>query len=207
LTVLLLVVAYLIGSVPAGYLAGRWARGIDLRDHGSGNLGATNTFRVLGPKLAVPVLLFDLGKGLLAAGLFPRLDGSDALAWSLAYGAAAILGHIFPIFMRFRGGKGVATAAGVFIALSPASAGVAFLVWATVLGLGRIMSLASLGGAVALVVALPLLDGRLPLVLLGIAIATVVIIAHRANIARLLRGEERGVRSPDRDPSKKPEAP
>ena len=206
MTLLLLGLAYLVGSVPAGYLAGRWARGIDLRDHGSGNLGATNTFRVLGPKLAVPVLLFDLGKGVLAAGLFPRLDGTDVLAWSLAYGAAAILGHIFPVFMRFRGGKGVATAAGVFIALSPASAGVAFLVWAAILALGRIMSLASLGGALALVVALPLLDGRPALVTLGIAIAAIVIFAHRANISRLLRGEEQGVRGPDRDPSK-PHAP
>jgi acyl phosphate:glycerol-3-phosphate acyltransferase len=187
---LLIVAAYLIGAFPTSYLAGRVTRGVDLRTLGSGNLGATNTFRVLGAKVAAPVMVLDMAKGFIPAWFFPLWDGSAAGGWALAYGAAAIVGHVFPVYLRFRGGKGVATAGGVFLALSPAAVGIALLVWLVVLGMGRMVSLASISAAFALVVALLFLDGR-PLVMgVGALVGAFVILAHRANIGRILRGEE-----------------
>ncbi|HEV2131480.1 MAG TPA: glycerol-3-phosphate 1-O-acyltransferase PlsY, partial [Longimicrobiaceae bacterium] len=185
-----LVASYLLGSIPSSYLAGRWARGIDLREHGSGNLGATNTFRVLGARAAVPVMLFDVFKGFAPVWFFPLWDGDARWTWALAYGAAAIIGHIFSIYMRFRGGKGVATAAGVFLALAPTAVGVAALVWAVAVGLFRMVSLASLAAAVTLILMLLAVERRTPVLVLGIAVSAFVIFAHRANIGRILRGEE-----------------
>jgi acyl phosphate:glycerol-3-phosphate acyltransferase len=201
---LLVGVGYLLGSIPSSYLAGRLARNLDLREHGSGNLGATNAFRVLGARIAAPVLLFDLVKGWFPTWYFPLWDGRSAWEWALAYGAAAVAGHVFSVFMGFRGGKGVATAAGVFLALAPTAAGVAVLVWIVVLLLFRIVSLASIAAAGALAVVLLALDTRASVVWLGCAIAAFVVYAHRSNIRRLLRGEEhrfgRGAsHSPDRE--------
>jgi glycerol-3-phosphate acyltransferase PlsY len=187
---LLVVASYLIGSIPSSYLAGRWARGIDLREHGSGNLGATNTFRVLGARVAAPVMVLDVLKGLAPTLYFPRWDGRAAWAWALAYGGAAILGHVFSIYMRFRGGKGVATAAGVFTALAPLAVLPALVVWLVVLRVFRMVSLASICAAVALVVALAGTERRPPVLILGIAVALFVVYAHRANIRRIVRGEE-----------------
>ncbi len=190
MTFALLLAAYLFGAVPASYLAGRWLRGIDLRQHGSGNLGATNAFRVLGPGLALPVLLFDLAKGFLPTWFFPFWDGAGGWEWALAYGAAAVTGHVFPLFLGFKGGKGVATATGVFVALSPLAVGMALLVWGGVLVWRRTMSLASIAGATFLVPALLVVDRRPALVAFGAAVAALVVYAHRENIRRLLRGEE-----------------
>jgi glycerol-3-phosphate acyltransferase PlsY len=187
---LLVAAAYLLGAVPSSYLAGRWARGIDLREHGSGNLGATNTFRVLGARVAAPVMVFDVLKGFLPVALFPRWDGRTALAWTLAYGAAAILGHVFPVYMGFRGGKGVATATGVFLALAPVAVLPAIAVWLLVLAAARMVSLASITAAVALVVALALTESRPAVLVLGAAVALFVLYSHRANVRRILRGEE-----------------
>lgn len=182
--------SYLLGSVPSSYIAGRLVRGIDLREHGSGNLGATNTFRVLGPRVAAPVMIADMAKGFIPAALFVHWDGSEAWAWALAYGAAAILGHVFSIYMRFRGGKGVATATGVFLALSPVAVGVALVAWLLVLGVGRMVSLASIVAAAILVAALLLTESRSEVRTLGIVVASFVIYAHRSNVRRILRGEE-----------------
>lgn len=190
LPLLLLAVSYLLGSVPASYLAGRWARGIDLRQQGSGNLGATNTYRVLGAKIALPVLVFDLLKGLLPTLLFPRWDGRADWRWALAYGAAAILGHVFSLYLGFRGGKGVATGAGVFLALAPAAVAAAFVVWAGVLAGTRMVSLASILAAAALVPALALTGRADEVFLLGSGIALFVIASHRANLGRIIHGEE-----------------
>jgi acyl phosphate:glycerol-3-phosphate acyltransferase len=184
------VASYLLGSIPSSYLAGRWTRGIDLRRHGSGNLGATNTFRVLGPRIAAPVMLFDMAKGFVPAALFAQWDGSDAWAWSLVYGAAAILGHVFSLYMRFKGGKGVATGAGVFLALSPVAVGFALGAWLVVLRVGRMVSLASIAAAVVLVVTLILTEDRPEVLSLGILVAAFVVYAHRANLRRILAGEE-----------------
>jgi glycerol-3-phosphate acyltransferase PlsY len=167
--------SYLVGSIPSSYIAGRLARNIDLRQHGSGNLGATNTFRVLGAKVAAPVMIFDMAKGFVPAGLFAQWDGHDAWGWALAYGAAAILGHVFSIYMRFQGGKGVA---------------IAIVAWLVVLIASKMVSLASITAAVVLIPALLLTESRREVLLMGIAVAAFVIFAHRANIRRIMRGEE-----------------
>jgi glycerol-3-phosphate acyltransferase PlsY len=187
---LLVVVAYLVGSTPSSYLAGKWTRGIDLRQHGSGNLGSTNTFRVLGPRIAAPVMVVDVLKGFAPAALFPQLDGRLSGYWALAYGAAAILGHVFSVYTRFKGGKGVATAAGVFLALAPAAVLPAIAVWLVVLAAWRMVSLASVSAALTLIIALLLLEHRPAVRVLGAAVATFVIFAHRSNLRRIARGEE-----------------
>jgi acyl phosphate:glycerol-3-phosphate acyltransferase len=187
---LLIIAAYLLGSIPSSYLAGLWMRGIDLREHGSGNLGATNTFRVFGPRIAVPVVAIDILKGFAPSALFQQWDGQGAWTWSLAYGGAAILGHVFSIYMRFRGGKGVATAAGVFLALAPVAVASAFVAWVAVVAISRMVSLASLGAAVVLIAALLVTENPVPVQLLGVAVAVFVVFAHRTNIVRIARGEE-----------------
>ena len=184
------VASYLLGSIPSSYIAGRLVRGIDLREHGSGNLGATNTFRVLGAKVAAPVMVFDMAKGFVPAGVFAQWDGSDQWAWALAYGAAAIVGHVFSIYMRFRGGTGVATGAGVFLALSPVAMGFAIAAWVAVLVFTRMVSLASITAAALLVGALVVTESRGEVLTLGILVASFVIFAHRGNVKRILRGEE-----------------
>lgn len=193
-----LVLAYVAGSIPAAYIAGKVTRGIDLRQHGSGNLGATNVYRVLGAKTAIVVLLFDAAKGAVPVLWFPRLFGLDragaqtATLWAITFGIAAIIGHVRPIFLLWKGGgKGVATASGVFAALAPAAIGVTLLVWFIVLVLSGYMSLASLAGAAVLPVAIAILRGiRSPLFAVSVVVAAFVFWTHRANIARLRRGEE-----------------
>jgi glycerol-3-phosphate acyltransferase PlsY len=185
-----LLAAYLLGSVPSSYAAGRLTRRIDLREHGSGNLGATNTFRVLGAAVAVPVLLLDVAKGWIPAWLFPQWDGTPARYWALGYGAAAIVGHVFSAFLRFRGGKGVATAAGVFLALAPVAAVVSFGVWALTVWRSRMVSLGSILAALTLILVLALSERRLEVLVLGVSVAAFVVWGHRANIGRIRRGEE-----------------
>jgi glycerol-3-phosphate acyltransferase PlsY len=191
-----LAAAYLLGSVPAAYLAGR-ARGVDLRAHGSGNLGATNALRVLGWKVGLPVFVFDALKGFVPAFFFWRWFGAHP-HWAMAYGLASIAGHVRPVFLLRSGGgggKGVATAAGVFLGLAPAATAVALVVFAAVVGASGFVSLGSLAAAVALVVALALTGGtRAPVFGLGVAVAVFVFWSHRANIGRLRRGEESSVR-------------
>jgi glycerol-3-phosphate acyltransferase PlsY len=127
-----LLASYLLGAIPTSYLVSRAFAKIDLRHHGSGNLGATNLYRVLGWKYAVPVALFDILKGAIPVLVFaPQV--SDSELYGLACGVAAILGHVFSLFVNFKGGKGVATAAGVMLALTPIALGIAALVWAVVL--------------------------------------------------------------------------
>jgi glycerol-3-phosphate acyltransferase PlsY len=193
-----LVLAYLAGSIPAAYIAGKVTRGIDLRQHGSGNLGATNVYRVLGAKVAVAVLLFDAAKGAVPVLWFPRLiaprvsDPSALTLWAIAFGIAAIVGHVRPIFLLWKGGgKGVATASGVFGALAPAAIGIVLLVWLGVLVVSGYMSLASLAGAAVLPVAIAVMGGlRSPLFAVSLVVAAFVFWTHRTNIGRLRRGEE-----------------
>ncbi len=188
--------AYLLGGIPAAYLAGRILEGIDLRRHGSGNLGATNVYRVLGAKAAVPVFAFDIAKGAVAASLFPLFTSSPhAAIWTLAYGLAAIAGHIRSPWLGWSsGGKGVATALGVFGALVPWATLAALAAWLLVFGLSRIVSLASLASAVVLPAAIAIVDGsRAPVFFLGVVVSLVVVWMHRANIDRLRHGRERRV--------------
>jgi len=196
---LLLAVSYLVGAIPASFLAGRAFRGIDLREHGSGNLGATNAFRVLGPGIAAPVMLFDVSKGFLPTFFFPQLVPGAAWEWGIAFGAATVLGHVFPIYLSFRGGKGVATAAGVFLALAPVAVLAGVLVWVVTLALSRMVSLASILAALALLIALPFSAAPLAVQALGVVIAGLVIFSHRANLKRILQGREYrfGIRTTD----------
>jgi glycerol-3-phosphate acyltransferase PlsY len=184
-----LVLSYLLGAIPSSYVMGRLARGIDLREEGSGNLGATNAFRVLGWRLAVPVLIVDLLKGWVPAFFFAGWAGVGP-GWALVFGAAAIIGHVFSIYMRFRGGKGVATSGGVFIALAPLAALIAVIAWGLVVAMTRIVSLASLTAAFVIPIVIGLTAGTGALFWLSIGLMVFVVYAHRANLRRLLRGEE-----------------
>lgn len=187
---LLLLASYLLGATPTSYLIARSVRGIDLREHGSGNLGATNAFRVLGWKAATPIFLFDIFKGWLPAALFPLWDGIDGWAWPLAYGAASVIGHVFSIYVGFRGGKGVATGAGVFLALAPTAVLAGLAVWLLLVFTTGYVSLASITAAVVLPVAVLIVQGANPIFYLALVLAAFVIYAHRSNVRRLLRGEE-----------------
>ena len=189
------VLAYLVGSIPAAYIAGKALRGIDLRQHGSGNLGATNVYRVLGPRVAVLVLLADVLKGALPVVLLRHWTaGAPELVerWAIAYGVAAIAGHVAPIYLLWRGGgKGVATAAGVFLALAPWSVLGALVVWIAVFWPSGYVSLASLAAAVALPVGILVQRGlSSPVLPVAVLVAAFVFWTHRANIGRLRRGEE-----------------
>lgn len=187
------VLAYLAGSIPAAYLAGRAVRGIDLRMHGSGNLGATNVYRVLGAKVAIVVFLVDLLKGALPVWLLPALTRtSNPTWWAILYGLAAVAGHVKPVFLRGKGGgKGVATAGGVFLALAPVAMLLSMVAWAIVLAASGYVSLASLVAAVVLPVAVVLRHGHeSPIFALAAVLALFVAWTHRANIGRLRRGEE-----------------
>ena len=186
-------IAYILGSIPAAYIAGRLAKGIDLREHGSGNLGATNAYRVLGAKVASAVMAFDAAKGAIPVLLFPRwTESARPELWAIAFGIAAIFGHVRPIFLLWKGGgKGVATATGVFLGLAWLPTLLAFLVWLMVILRSGYVSLASLCAAVILPIALAFTEGvRSPLFMVGVAVGLFVFWSHRANIGRLRRGEE-----------------
>jgi glycerol-3-phosphate acyltransferase PlsY len=188
-----LLLAYLAGSIPAAYIAGRSLRGIDLREHGSGNLGATNVMRVMGPKIGAVVLLFDALKGAIPVIVLPILFGVQETAWwAIAYGVAAIVGHVRPIFLLGRGGgKGVATAAGVFAALAPVPLLISAVVFLAVVLASGYVSLGSLVSAAVFPLAVILIAaGLTPVALTGLAMAAFVFWTHRANIGRLRRGEE-----------------
>lgn len=188
---LAILASYLLGAIPTSYLVSRLFAKIDLREHGSRNLGATNLYRVLGWKYAVPVALFDIAKGAIPVLVFaPQVSDSELFA--LACGVVAILGHVFSVFVRFRGGKGVATAAGVMLGLTPLALGVAALVWALVVLLTGYVSLASIAAAAVLPFAVYLLERpRSPeLLWIDTLVAIGVIVLHRHNIQRLLNGTE-----------------
>jgi glycerol-3-phosphate acyltransferase PlsY len=183
------VASYLLGAIPTSYLVGRWVRGLDLRREGSGNLGATNAFRVLGWRLAVPVLIADLLKGWVPAFFFARWAGVGP-GWALAFGAAAIVGHVFSVYMRFRGGKGVATSGGVLLALAPWAALAGLVAWICLVALTRIVSVASIAAAFSVPLVVWATQGVGAILWLSLGLMVFVIYAHRANIRRLLRGEE-----------------
>ena len=197
---LLLVAAYLIGSIPFGLLLGRWVHGVDLRELGSGNIGATNAGRVLGKPVGTTVLLLDVLKGLaptLAARLLVEPDWPLALGWPTLCGLAAVLGHIFPVWLGFKGGKGVATGLGVAIVLGP---------WAIAAGLVMFVLTTAISGYVALgsmlaAVTYAAVQGWLlreqwtqpdawPLAAFTFGVPLLIVWAHRTNIARLRAGTE-----------------
>lgn len=215
---LLVLGAYLLGSIPFGLLIGR-VRGVDVRRQGSGNIGSTNVGRILGRKWGYLCFLLDVGKGLLPVlwvGHYLRantmgdgpstLTSADQWLW-LAVGAATIIGHMFSVYLRFRGGKGVATSLGVVLGIWPyftLTGLFAFAIWLAVWGVSRYVSLASIAAALSFPVGFLLLIWRIPawhveevepLLVFSCAMAILVVIRHRSNIQKLLRGtEDRGGR-------------
>jgi len=198
----LAVAAYLVGSLPFGYLTGRLVAGIDIREHGSGNIGATNVGRVLGTKWGLFVLVLDFLKGLipvaLLSGLFLAPDDTNRTHWQVAAGIATIFGHMFPLWLGFRGGKGVATSLGVVAWLAPLATAIAGGVFALSFAIWRIMSLSSILGALTFCLAQIVWSwGALfssqnwSLTTFSLIVPALIVVRHRANIARLWRGEEK----------------
>ena len=183
-----LLLGYLVGSLPASWLAGRIAR-TDLRKQGSGNLGATNVYRVLGWRYAVPVIAFDIAKGAVPAAAFAGWFGGPAWA-PVGYGFAAILGHVFSMFAGFRGGKGVATSAGVFGALAPLALLLSAIIWGVTLYATRIVSLSSMVAAVGFPLLAWLTGAASAVVWSAIVLTVFIAFTHRGNVRRLLRGSE-----------------
>ena len=191
---MLIAVSYVLGSVPTGLWLGLALRGQDIRKFGSGNIGATNTFRALGKGMGITALVCDMAKGLGPVVVALLLFASEYVA--MGCGLAAILGHSFSIFLKFRGGKGVATSAGVFLGLIPVAtliaAGVFLLVfWRTrMVSLGSVLAAAALGVAVFLLPLIPGVAISWPMRMLAALVAVLVIVKHRTNIKRVLAGEE-----------------
>ena len=189
MTYLYCVFAYLLGSVPAGYILFRLASKKDIRGYGSKNIGATNVLRVTGWKLALPVAVFDILKGAIPVFLAVRLFPEPWVA--LAAGFSAILGHCFPLYIRFKGGKGVATTIGVFAVLAPLALLCIVGVFVLVVALSRYVSLGSLTAAFSLPFFLLLFGHDTGEVLLAAGVYLLIVFRHRENIGRLIRGSER----------------
>lgn len=199
--------SYLVGSIPSAYLIGK-LKGIDLRRRGSGNVGATNAFRVLGPLAGAISLLLDLGKGWLAVTVLVRVSanlagpsgvGEAVIAgqtdWlRILAGISAIIGHNWSLFLKFKGGKGVATSAGVFLGLVPGAVGLSVLLWVGTVALSGYVSLGSILAALGLPLFIWLLGKRTELILFGLLTTILVIIRHRSNIKRLVSGKENRIK-------------
>ena len=196
--VLLLIIflAYLIGSIPTAVWVGRKFHGIDVREHGSKNAGATNTFRVLGRKSGWFVLIIDVLKGLLAA-ILPLLFKTEyadnqLLFFQLSTSFVCIIGHVYPVFAQFRGGKGVATALGIIIGLNPFSAGISLLIFLIVFLASRYVSL----GAIITSIAYPFIsyfvvkEDAKSMIVFSVLLGVLIVLSHRKNIKRLINGEE-----------------
>jgi len=195
--ILLIVISYLIGSIPSGVIVSRFFFGFDIRDKGSGNMGSTNVFRVLGRKWGIIVQLADILKGIipviLAFWLIP-----DSMLWALLAGICSTIGHIFPVFSHFKGGKGINTLAGMLIAIDPLDTTVALIIFLLVFVSTGIVSLGSMLAAIMLTLSLILrqniltvrVDGYYILLPFFVAISFLVILTHKKNISRLLKGTE-----------------
>jgi acyl phosphate:glycerol-3-phosphate acyltransferase len=198
----LLILSYLVGAFPSSIVFGKVFRKIDVREHGSGNAGGTNAWRVMGWKIGLPVMLTDVAKGALASLLIARIPlGALPLEFStvaLLCGVAALLGHVFPIYTGFRGGKGVATGAGMLLVNAPIPVAIALGVFALALFLFGKVSLGSIMAAISLPISVVLIDEftsfDYPILLLAltIALALFILYTHRTNIRRLIKGEEKG---------------
>jgi len=192
-----IVVSYLLGSIPSSVWLGKIFYNIDIRDHGSGNAGATNTLRILGLKIAVPVLIFDIAKG-----WFPVFMVASLLKWNfsegqiiylqIVAGLAAVFGHVFPIYIGFRGGKGVGTLAGMALGLYPLAFLSSLLVFVLVILISRYVSLGSILAAIAFPIFIIFVfeTNALPLIVLGILASLFIVYTHRTNIKKLLSGTE-----------------
>ncbi len=188
-------IAYILGSIPTSYIMGKLVKGIDIRDFGSGNVGATNALRILGTKVGVFTLIIDIGKGFLAVDIARMIVSEPTDLILILTGLSAIIGHIFTIFLKFKGGKGVATSAGVFIALVPIPFALALFVFIFTVWLSKFVSLGSILAALTLFVSELIINIWLSFIELEILIFTFIIaifiiIRHKANIQRLIKGNE-----------------
>lgn len=197
-----IIIAYFLGAIPTGYWAGKILKNIDIREHGSKNMGATNVLRVLGKGPGLTVLLIDILKGVVPVAVVARLLGLyDPLVLVLV-AVAAVAGHNWTVFLKFKGGKGVATTLGVLIGLAIQIPGLrpvlllTLLVWAAVFFPSGYVSLASITAAVALPVLMVVFNAPFVIVLMGIALSILVVLKHRANISRLLKGQENRIKLP-----------
>ena len=187
--------AYLIGSIPTSYIVGRLTKGIDIRKYGSGNVGATNTLRVLGKKMGALVLLMDMAKGafcvvVLSAVFYGNQLNIGLPAFKACIAAFVVFGHIWTIFLKFKGGKGVATTCGVVLALAAAPALIAILIWLIVVILSKYVSLSSLIMMLSLPLLLLAFNQPYPYVILAVTLLITISYTHRENIKRLATGRE-----------------
>ena len=195
-----IIMAYLIGSIPSAVWYGKTFFGMDVRQHGSGNSGATNTFRVLGTKPGIIVMLVDVLKGWIATygAVFllqiEAINPHELIVYKLLFGISAVLGHIFPIYARFKGGKGIATGLGMVLAIHIEAALICMAVFFIVFMLSKYVSLGSMIAALAFPIVIILFprfnDGGPLVVVFGFAIFSIVILTHQKNIRRLINGEE-----------------
>lgn len=196
MTALLVFIAYLLGSIPTSVWIGKTFYNIDVREFGSGNAGATNTFRVLGKKAGVPVLIIDILKGTLAVALSYlsayEIQSSEFVNLQIGLGIAALIGHIFPVFAGFRGGKGVATILGVVICILPLACSISLSIFLIVLFSTRIVSLSSMLAGISFPIILNFVVGNSNpvLTIFSLVVATLLIVTHRKNITRLLKNQE-----------------
>ena len=185
--VFVLAVNYLIGSIPSAYLVGKFLKGIDIREYGSGNVGATNAFRVLGKWAGIVVLLVDCLKGVLGVVLAKSIAGP----WFVVLGALMVMvGHNYPVFLKLRGGKGVATGAGILLAMAPKTVLMAVVIFALVVAITKYVSLGSIIAALSVPVIMFIFQEALPVKLLGFLAVAFVIFRHIPNIKRLMAGTE-----------------
>lgn len=191
LTLLAMVIAYFVGSIPTGLWIGQKLFGVDLREHGSGNLGATNAFRVLGKKWGATVLFLDVLKGLAPVVILPpMLNLRSDSATELLIGGSAIAGHVFSCFVNFRGGKGVATALGVFLAVAMWQMLVVLAIGVVLIAVTGYVSLASITGAILLPLLIFFSKKNTLVLFVSCIVSTMVLVRHKANIQRLFTGRE-----------------
>ncbi len=189
------IIAYLLGSIPTSYIFGKLTRNIDIREHGSGNAGATNALRILGTKIGIITLLVDIGKGVAAVLIGKAIIGNPSDLLLILTGLCAILGHIFTVFLNFKGGKGVATSAGVFIALMPLPLLICLIIFILIVWTTRYVSLGSITASLGLWIYMLVLninnnfESYVMLIFVSF-VAGFIIIRHKANIGRLLSGNE-----------------
>ena len=195
--ILMILAAYLLGAIPTSIWIGKRFYNIDIREHGSGNAGATNTIRVLGWKPGIPVLLFDIFKGWLAVNLiylsrFYPPESAAFVNFQILLGVSATLGHIFPVYAQFRGGKGVSTLVGIVLAIDPLSTLICFCIFVLILVITKYVSLSSLiaGISFPILVIVVFRTSMISLIIFSVSVAILLILTHRKNIIRLVKGKE-----------------
>jgi len=182
-------IAYLLGAIPFGLLVAK-SKGVDIRSQGSGNIGATNVLRVIGKGWGIFTLVLDALKGFIPAFFFPVLGKVDP-EWGVLFGLVAILGHAFPVYLKFKGGKGVATSAGMLLGVAPLAVGIGIGVWVVCLVIWRYVSLASIAASATIAVAVWIVEDKGLVVSIALTVlGGMVVLLHRGNIKRLLNGTE-----------------